>query len=134
MKEFFIEIITPSKTAYSGKVHSVTMPGVMGEFQVLFNHAPLMSTLEVGKMSIRDAEDNEMVFATSGGVAEVLHNKILVLSSAVETPEEIDLERATKAAERAKERLAQRTNPEIDVPRAEIALARALNRIKLLQS
>ena len=106
----------------------------MGEFQVLFNHAPLMSTLDVGKMKLEDAEGNERIFATSGGVAEILKNKVLVLSSAVETPEEIDLERANKAAERAKERLGQRNNPEIDIKRAEIALARAINRIKILQS
>lgn len=131
MKPFNLEIVTPAKTAYSGTVNSVNLPGTLGEFQVLFNHAPLMSSLEIGKIFLRDANEEEITFATSGGVVEVLKNKVLVLSNAVETPEEIDVQRAEKAAERAKERLQQRSDPNVDIPRAEIALARALNRLKL---
>jgi F-type H+-transporting ATPase subunit epsilon len=131
MKPFNLEIITPSKTAYSGEVNSVHLPGVLGEFQVLYNHAPLMSSFEIGKIRLNDSNDEEVVFATSGGVAEVLHNKVLVLSNAVETPAEIDAERAEKAAARAKERLQLRSNPDIDISRAEIALARAINRLKI---
>lgn len=131
MKPFNLEIITPSKTAFTGEVNSVNLPGVLGEFQVLFNHAPMMSSLEIGKIRLVDAAGNEVLFATSGGVAEVLKNKVLVLSNAVETPAEIDAARAEKAAERAKDRLQQRSNPDIDISRAEIALARALNRIKI---
>jgi F-type H+-transporting ATPase subunit epsilon len=131
MKPFNLEIITPSKTAFTGEVNSVNLPGVLGEFQVLYNHAPMMSSLEIGKIRLVDAAGNEVLFATSGGVAEVLKNKVLVLSNAVETPAEIDAARAEQAAERAKERLQQRSNPDIDISRAEIALARALNRIKI---
>lgn len=131
MKEFQLEIITPAKAAYEGKVISVTVPGSAGEFQVLFNHAPLMSTLEVGKIKIVDAAEKEIIFATSGGVVEVRANKVLVLADSLERRDEIDVNRAEKAAERAKERLGNRADKSIDFLRAEIALTKAINRIKI---
>ena len=129
MKEFSLEIITPSKTAFVGEVTSITVPGVKGEFQVLINHAPLISNLEVGEIKLADSEGKETFYVTSGGVVEVLHNKVLVLANSLEKPQDIDKERAEKAAERAKKRLAEKSKG-IDIARAEIALARALNRLK----
>ena len=130
MKEIFVEIITPSKSAYKGEVISITVPGTLGNFQVLFNHAPLMSSLEIGKIQIEDATGQHIEFATSGGSIEVRDNKILILADSVESAEEIDVERARKALERAKERLANRDKGDIDIMRAEFALNRAINRIK----
>jgi len=129
MKEFSLEIITPSKTAFTGQVTSITVPGVKGEFQVLINHAPLMSNFEVGKIKLGYADGSEVEFVTGGGVIEVLHNVVLLLADSVEKPEEIDVNRAEKSAERAKKRLAEKAK-EIDISRAEISLARALNRMK----
>ncbi len=130
MKEFLVEIITPSKAAFKGNVTSITVPGSLGEFQVLFNHAPLMSSFEIGKIHIKNLNDEETIFATSGGVVEVNHNKVLVLSDSVESIPSIDVDRAQKALDRAKERLANK-NGELDVQRAEAALARAVNRLRL---
>ncbi len=56
MKELFIEVVTPSKTAYSGDIKSVTVPGSSGNFQVLYNHAPIMSSMEIGVVKIVDDE------------------------------------------------------------------------------
>ncbi|KAF0140875.1 MAG: F0F1 ATP synthase subunit epsilon [Stygiobacter sp.] len=129
MKELNLEIITPSKQAFSGKVKSLTVPGTAGSFQVLFNHAPLLSTFEIGKVKIENLEGKETEFATSGGTVEVTENKILILADSLETKEEINVERAKQAYDRAKERLANR-GKDIDAIRAEGALARAINRLK----
>lgn len=131
MKEFQLEIITPAKAAYSGKVISVTVPGSAGEFQVLFNHAPLMSTFEIGTVKIKDESEKEQIFATSGGVVEVHANKVLILADSLESKGEIDLARAEKAAARAKERLSNRSDKSVDQLRAELALNRAMNRIRI---
>lgn len=130
MKLISLEIITPSKTAYNDMVKSVSLPGTLGNFQVLFNHAPLLSKLEVGKIKIEDGSGKLIEFATSGGSVEVLNNKVLVLAETLESKEEIDIERAKKAYHRAKERLARKTAEVVDIARAEAALARAINRIK----
>lgn len=131
MKDFTLEIITPSKLAFSKNVKAVSLPGRMGEFQVLFNHAPLMSVLDVGKIKIKVEDNSELIFATSGGTAEVLENKVLVLVSSFEKQDEIDVERAKKSIDRAKTRLSDKSNKDVDFIRAEASLARALNRLKI---
>jgi len=133
MKELNVEIITPSKSAFSGKVKSISLPGTLGNFQVLFNHAPLLSTFEIGKIKIVDLDDKETEYATSGGTVEVLSNKILVLADSFESKEEIDIQRAERALQRAKERIANKNKEKIDEARAEASLRRAMNRIKFVQ-
>ena len=129
MNELDLEIISPEKRVYSGKVKSVTIPGTKGNFQVLYNHAPLVSTFEIGIIKLSLSDDSTLVFTTSGGSAEVLDNKVLILSDTVEPIESIDIERARSAKERAEGRLTSK-GVIIDVDRARVALARALNRIK----
>ena len=131
MKEFYLEILTPSKKVYEGNVLSVTLPGTVGEFQILHDHAPLISTLEVGRMKLRTEKQGDSIFAISNGVAEVLKNKVLILVRSIENVNDIDLARAEKAAERARKRISDKGNPEVDIARAEAALQRALNRMKL---
>ncbi len=130
MKEINLEIITPSKVAFKGKVKSITIPGTAGSFQVLFNHAPLLSSFEIGKIKLVDLEGKEEEFATSGGTVEVMENKILLLADSFESKDEIDVERAQKSLLRAKDRLATRGKGDINLQRAEGALARAANRLK----
>ncbi len=131
MKLINVEVITPSKSAYSAGVVSVTVPGTKGNFQVLYNHAPILSSLEIGKIKIVEQDETEKIFATGGGMIEVLDNHVLILVESFESADEIDVERAEKALERAKERLAHRNDPNIDVARAEAALKRAINRLKI---
>ncbi len=130
MKEFDVEIVTPERRVYNDKIKMITLPGTEGEFQVLFNHAPLLSTFEVGRIQVVDAAEKMQVFATSGGTVEVLKNKVLVLAESVERAEEIDIERAEAAINRAKERLAYK-EINIDSMRAEGSLARAKNRAEI---
>jgi F-type H+-transporting ATPase subunit epsilon len=129
MAELFLEIITPSKKIFGEKIKSVTIPGTNGSFQVLINHAPLMSTFEIGLIKI-EPFDKTIYFATGGGTVEVLDNKVLVLADSIEAPEKIDVDRALAAKERAEQRLASKEK-DLDVPRAQAALARALNRLKI---
>lgn len=127
-----LEIITPSKKAFSAEVKSVTIPGTQGSFQVLYNHAPLISTFEVGEIKINLIEDKEVYYSTGGGTVEVNNNKILVLADSIEAIEDIDLQRAKKAEQRARERIHKREHG-VDITRAELALARAANRLKLAE-
>lgn len=75
-----LEIITPEQTLFSGEVNLVQMPGIDGSFEVLNNHAPLISALAAGKIKIQDAAKQLQYFDIKGGVVEVLHNKVLVLA------------------------------------------------------
>ena len=131
MFELTLEIITPSKAVFSGAVKSVTVPGTSGSFQVLINHAPIISTLEIGLIIVQLPDKSKIYYSTSGGTIEVLNNKVLILVDTLETVENIDIERAKGALERAKERLGHKDSKEIDVIRAELALARAINRIRI---
>jgi F-type H+-transporting ATPase subunit epsilon len=131
MEELFIEVVTPSKTAYSGNIKSVTVPGTLGNFQVLYNHTPIMSSLEIGIVKIVDPEGKISEYSTSGGTIEVLNNKVTLLAESFESPDEIDARRAEEAEQRARERLAKKSETEIDMDRAEFALHRSLNRLKL---
>ena len=74
----FVEIITPDRKVFAGEASVVTLPGVDGSFQILNDHAALVSTLEKGAL----AADKE-VFQIEGGVVEVLNNRVLVLAEGV---------------------------------------------------
>ena len=78
-----IEIITPDKKIFDGDVKSVRVPGKKGSFQVLKDHAPVISTLESGSVITVDQEGNEKIFEISGGVIEVKSNKIILLADSV---------------------------------------------------
>jgi F-type H+-transporting ATPase subunit epsilon len=132
MKLIDIEVITPSRAVYNNKAISITVPGTQGSFQVLYNHAPILSSLEIGKVKIEEEGGKKIDFATSGGTVEVLNNKVLLLVESFENNEEIDVERAKQAKERAEKRLKKDSDEEnIDMLRAEIALKRAINRLKI---
>jgi F-type H+-transporting ATPase subunit epsilon len=78
-----IEIITPDRKIYEGEIKSVRVPGKKGSFQVLKDHAPIISTLETGSVTIIDQANIETVFEINGGVIEVKANKIILLAESV---------------------------------------------------
>jgi F-type H+-transporting ATPase subunit epsilon len=129
-KPFKLEIITPSRVAFADDALSVSAPGVEGGFQVLRDHAGLLSSLEPGHMKVLKADGSEVLYATSGGVLEVFDNAVVVLAESAERAEEIDVDRARAAKDRAERRLRERL-PEVDVERASMALRRALNRLRV---
>jgi len=129
-KTFALRIVAPRGVVFEGEATSVSAPGTLGSFQVLFNHAPLLSSLEIGPLKVRDTGGLDTVYATGGGFLEVNNNRVVVLVESAERPEDIDVARARAARERAEGRLKSH-DPLFDVRRAELALARALNRIRL---
>ena len=74
-----LEILTPDKIVYEGDVTSVTVPGTMGSFQILSEHAPIISTLEQGSITVRSTQKGIETFFVKTGVVEVLDNKVMVL-------------------------------------------------------
>jgi F-type H+-transporting ATPase subunit epsilon len=80
-----IEIITPDSKIYSGDIRSVRVPGASGSFQVLKDHAPIISTLVRGPVFIYDDQDKEVKLEISGGVIEVKKNRIILLADSVIT-------------------------------------------------
>lgn len=132
MSTFHVDIVTPSKTAFEGKVKSLTIPGTKGSFQVLYNHAPLISSFEIGQIKIEDENGEINKYATSGGTIEVMNNKVIVLAETFERPMDIDVARAESALERAKKRKSKEIKENnLDIFRVELAMRRALNRLKL---
>ena len=127
-----LDIVSPVKTVFSGKVTSITAPGEIGGFQVLFNHAPLISSLKIGTIKIVTESGSIQYFAISSGIFEVKDNVAVVLADAVETQEEIDIARAEQALRRAEEILGAE-NRYHEKQLAKIEAERAKNRIKLAQ-
>lgn len=78
----YLEIVTPDQKVFEGEVISATFPGIDGSFQVLNNHAPLLSTLKKGTIVYKDKKE-EYDLAVDGGVVEVLNNRVVVLAEAL---------------------------------------------------
>lgn len=75
-----IEIITPDKKLFEGSIKSAVFPGSEGSFGVLNDHAPLIGTLKAGKVELIDDNNNKLDFEITGGVVEILKNKVIVLA------------------------------------------------------
>lgn len=129
-KVFKLEIVTPKKIVFSGDVISFSAPGVVGSFQLLKSHAPLLSSISIGEVKLVDTSGAESHYATSGGFVEVHENKAILLAETAERSDEIDVARAEAARERARKLLAEK-QANIDLDRARLALFRAMNRLKV---
>ena len=129
-RSFHLEIRTPEQLIYEGDVTSLQTPGVEGNFQILAGHIPFLTALDVGEIRIRESSDTPQLIATSGGVFEVLRTGVTALVETAEWASEIDVERAESALARAQEQLAGNA-PDLNRLRAEAALTRAKNRIKV---
>lgn len=129
-RTFALEIVTPDRLVLQKTVDSVTATSVSGEFTALPLHVPLLAALSVGNLSYRENGKLAYVFV-SGGFVEVGPDKVLIMAEAAELPEEIDLDRARKASERAKARLEAQRLEKVDYTRAKAALERAIARMKL---
>ncbi len=128
-KRLHLEIRTPEQLIYEGDVSGVRAPGELGSFEILAGHIPFLTVLDIGEIRIR-AFDTPQSVATSGGIFEVLRTGVTVLADTAEWAYEIDVERAEAARQRAQDLLASR-DPNINSARAEAALARAVNRLRI---
>ncbi len=129
-----LEVVTPKGAIVSDDVDIVTAPGFAGEFGVLANHAPFLSTIKVGTLRYKK-DGSEVELMISGGFCEVSNNKITFLVESAEHGHEIDVDRALRAKERAEKRLLQTLEKQdkFDRTRAEAALQRAMARLKIAQ-
>jgi len=112
-------------------VRSIVAPGSEGYLGVLSNHAPLITALRPGMLSVNDEGGNETFYSISGGFLEVSGNIATILADAIESADEIDLERAEESLKRARERLMHRAELHIDTERIYASIERARNRLKL---
>jgi F-type H+-transporting ATPase subunit epsilon len=131
MAQIHLEVVTPSGPVVSDDVDIVTAPGVGGDFGVLANHAPFLSTIKTGTLSYTKDKQTKYLMV-SGGFSEVSNNKITFLVESAEYGSDIDVDRALRAKERAEKRLSQSQSQSenFNQTRAEAALQRALARVR----
>ena len=127
-KNIVVEIVTPERMVYSESADFVVVPGIEGYLGILPLHAPIVSGLNIGLLKVIK-EGKESKVAISGGFMEVNENKTVILADTAEHSDEIDVDRANAALERAEQRLANKSF-DVDVARAEMAMRRALTRLK----
>jgi len=132
-EELKLEIVTPFGKTYENTIVSCTVPGTMGQFQVLKGHADMLSAVDIGQVRLQESGNTEKILATSGGFCEVKDNQVRLIVESAEFAEAIDVERAKRAKERAEKRLASH-DADVDIVRARSALLRALNRLRTVQS
>lgn len=126
-----LEVVTPSGAVVNEDVDIVNAPGYGGDFGVLANHAPFLSTIKIGTL-VYEKDRHRTALMISGGFCEVSNNKITFLVESAEFGSDIDVERAMRAKERAEKRLVQASQHDevLNRTRAEAALQRAVARLK----
>ena len=127
------EIVSQDRLVFKGEADIVVIPGMDGQMGILPKHAPVLTALDYGVITVR-LKGVEEHFTVAGGIAEVLPEKITILADAAENVEEIDIERATRARERAEERLKQILTSDTDrYLRVSSALKRSTLRLQAAQ-
>jgi F-type H+-transporting ATPase subunit epsilon len=126
---FQLEIVTPSRLLVKDAAEEAQIPGVSGYLGILPGHAPLITELAVGVLTYK-ASGATHTLSVAWGFMEVLPDKVTILAEAAERPQEIDVERAQKAKDRAEQRL-KSNDLQVDYTRAEDALQRAETRLNV---
>jgi F-type H+-transporting ATPase subunit epsilon len=126
-----VEIVTPRRQLFAGEVEMITLPGADGQMGVLRNHAPLLTILNIGEIVLHLPDGRQDYIAVSGGVVEVRPNKVIVLAQSAERADEIDIDRAQAALQRAQESIRNRGTQERRP--VELALERSRVRLKVAE-
>jgi F-type H+-transporting ATPase subunit epsilon len=124
-----LEIVTPERSILRESVDEVEIPGADGYFGVLPGHAPLLASLQVGQLWYRKGSE-VFYLSVAFGFAEVLPDRVTVLAQIAERAEEIDIERAQMARQRAEAGMAMKP-AELDLERARISMLKALTRLQV---
>lgn len=127
---FKLNVLTPERNIFGDDVQSLTAYGSDGHFGILPKHAPMLTSLEIGALTVVDKNGNPNNFALNGGFLEVINNEVTILAETAEHADDIDATRAKKAKERAQNRVDQKS-ADMDMKRATIALNKAIARIKI---
>jgi F-type H+-transporting ATPase subunit epsilon len=125
---FKLSIVTTERIVYEDNVASIIAPGSVGYLGILSNHAPIITSLKPGKLTVKDSSGKEILFAITGGFLENSANTCSILADAAEFASDIDLERAKAALDRARQRIRDAAG-NIDTLRAQSAYERARARI-----
>lgn len=136
MATFHLSIVTPEETVFDETVTSIIVPGAKGYLGVMAHHAPLISPLVPGKLTIILPGGSDLLMAISGGFLEVAGNKATILADSAELADEIDKKRALEALARAKKRLSEAAHGDrtLDLERATAAFHRAKSRVLIAES
>jgi F-type H+-transporting ATPase subunit epsilon len=130
-RSFKVVIVTPDHTAFEGEAVSATIPGQEGYLGVWANHAPLVAAVAPGVVTLRtDDAGSEQTLAVGAGFVEISNNVVNLMTDTCEQAGEVDMARAQKALERARQRLAH-VEEHLDRERARLAQARAQARLKV---
>ncbi len=127
--EVLLRIVTPERIVYEDKVDMVVAKGLEGDLGILFDHKPMVTPLKIGVLKVKKGKQFYPIAISGGGVLEIKTDLITVLADAAELPEEIDVERARAARERAGKLLARGDESDVDWARAQAALRRSLSRL-----
>lgn len=127
MNRLYLKVVTPDKLFFEGKIDMLVARTIEGDVGILLNHSPLVTILDIGRLVIKDGDERKIA-ACAGGYIDVRNNNITVVSDACEWEEEIDINRAERAKERASKRLEDKGT---DTFKAELALKKAINRINV---
>ncbi len=124
-----LEVITPERVVLGEDTESIIVPGARGYMGVLPGHAPMVVNLKIGVVKFKQGGSYRRL-SVSGGFFEVAEDKAVILAETAERGEEIDVNRAKAALERARKRLAARRDATVDAARAEASLQRAVTRLR----
>ena len=127
---FNVRILASEHSLYEGPCESLVVPTIQGQYGILAGHSNLASALVPGKLTFRIPGESEQILAVSEGIVKVEKNEVLVLVETAERPEDIDTNRAKRAAEEAKEQMLQKRSIQ-EYHSAQAQLSRALNRLKI---
>ena len=128
--ELMMEIVTPEKMIFSGKIEEVTIPGAEGEFGVLRGHEAFLSSVDIGELYFIK-EGKKTYYSVNTGYAEVTASKVTILIETAERSDSIDKDRALKAKDKAETRLAQIAKEDVEYETVRTALTRAITRISV---
>jgi len=123
-----LEVVTPERNFFSGEAECVIFKSVDGEMGVLPMHAPTVTAVNVGPLKIK-ADGKWIEAVVTDGFAKIMPDKVVIMTDTAEYPEEIDVNRAKAAKQRAEERL-QKQLSQLEYMRSKTALARAMARLK----
>lgn len=129
-KLLYLEIVTPAKIIFSGNVKSITVPGELGSFQVLYNHAPIISNLTIGEVKVVKEDDSVDYYAINGGFIIVFRNRITVISDSLIKANDIKVDIVNAELIRTEEELKLKRKIE-NVESLEIKLNQLKNQIKV---
>jgi len=124
-KTIHAQILTPEGAKFDGDILGITVPGASGSFEMLYNHAPIVSSLDVGAVEIRRQDGSEIIYAVSGGFVEMNNNNVTLLAERATEPVNIDVDQAELDLIQAKARL-KHPSVTLDEVEREIRIAKNL--------